>query len=80
MSGAHLRVLRVDELAVHSWDLARAIHVDESLDNELVRWLIRRLGPILDTIATSGLYAAPVPPGGADDPQKRLLHLLGRRP
>jgi uncharacterized protein (TIGR03086 family) len=80
MSGAHLRVLRVDELAVHSWDLARAICVDDSLDNELVRWLFDRLGPIQDTIAKSGLYAPPVPLEEADESfQTRLLHLLGRR-
>lgn len=81
MPGANLRVLRVDELAVHSWDLARAIGVDERLDDELVRWLLDCLGPIQDTIAQSGLYAPPVPVGQADEPfQTRLLHLLGRRP
>ncbi len=37
MPGAHLRILRVDELAVHSWDLARAIGLDERLDDDLVR-------------------------------------------
>ena len=76
MTGAELRVLRVNELTVHGWDLARALGSDDRLDEGVVLWLLQRLEPLL---AASGLYKA----GVADDltaasPQTRLLSLLGR--
>lgn len=81
MSGALLRVLRVNELTVHGWDLARAIGADEALDDQLVEWLYARLEPLRDTLARSGLYKPPELCGeGPEAAQARLLHLLGRRP
>ena len=76
MTGAELRVLRVNELTVHGWDLARAIGSKDRLDEGLVLWLLPRLEPLL---AASGLENAVA----ADDlstasPQTRLLNLLGR--
>jgi len=81
MSGAQLRVLRVSELTIHAWDLARAIGADEGLDGDLVQWLYDCLNDVWDTIARSGLYAPPEPGREEAEPlQTRLLHLLGRRP
>jgi uncharacterized protein (TIGR03086 family) len=81
MSGAQLRVLRVHELTVHAWDLARATGGDEELDGDVVRWLDERLDPIWDTLAQSGLYADPVQEvGRPDSSQSILLRRLGRRP
>jgi len=81
MTGAQLRVLRVNELTVHGWDLARAIGANEVLDDGLVKWLFDRLYPLRDTIARSGLYAPRQPSREEAEPvQARLLHLLGRRP
>jgi hypothetical protein len=76
MTAAQLRLLRVNELTVHAWDLARAIDSDDRLDERVVSWLLEGLEPLL---ATSGLYE----PGPADDlpaasPQGSLLRLLGR--
>lgn len=76
MTGAELRLLRVNELTVHGWDLACAIGSDDRLDEGVVLWLLPRLKPLL---AASGLYKI----GVADDlsaasPQTRLLNLLGR--
>jgi uncharacterized protein (TIGR03086 family) len=80
MSGRQLRLLRVDELAIHAWDLARAIDADEQLDPELMGWLYEHMQGMQPLIASSGMYKDPGPelPGG--DPQRRLLHLLGRQP
>ena len=81
MTGAQLRVLRVSELTVHSWDLARAIGVDDRLDRELAAWLYMRLQPIQGTITASGMYKPSTPPTAAStDPQEFLLRLLGRQP
>jgi uncharacterized protein (TIGR03086 family) len=79
MTAAQLRVLRVNELTVHAWDLARAIDSEDRLDERVVSWLLERLEPLLSPVATSGFYE----PGPADDlpaasPQGSLLRLLGR--
>ena len=80
MTADQLRLLRVNELTVHAWDLARAIDSDDRLDERVVSWLLERLEPLLrSTVATSGLYE----PGPADDlpaasPQGSLLRLFGR--
>jgi uncharacterized protein (TIGR03086 family) len=76
ITAAQLRLLRVNELTVHAWDLARAIDSDDRLDERVVSWLLE---PLRSTLATSGLYE----PGPADDlpaasPQGSLLRLLGR--
>ena len=76
VTGAQLRVLRVNELTVHSWDLARAIATDDRLDERVVTWLLEQLEPLRPTLGLA-------PPGHADDrraagPQASLLRLLGR--
>lgn len=79
MSGAQLRVLRVNELTVHAWDVAQAVGADDVLDEELVIWLYERLEPWRPSFGRSGLYA---PSPEAVDPaattQVRLLELVGR--
>jgi len=79
MSRAQLRVLRVNELTVHAWDLARAIRVDDQLDSNLAQWIYDHLSPLRDAIALSG-FATPVQPSEDAAPETRLLHLVGRRP
>jgi uncharacterized protein (TIGR03086 family) len=76
MTAAQLRLLRVNELTVHAWHLARAIDSDDRLDGRVVSWLLEGLEPLRSTL---GLYD----PGPADDlpaagPQGSLLRLLGR--
>jgi uncharacterized protein (TIGR03086 family) len=76
MTGAQLRLLRVNELTVHAWDLARAIGSDDRLDERVVSWLLEGLEPLHSTLGLSE-------PGPADDlpaagPQGSLLRLLGR--
>lgn len=79
MTGSELRVLRVNELTVHAWDLARAIGSDDRLDEQVVSWLLERLEPLLATVAPSAL-SEPGPPDDvpAASPQARLLRRFGR--
>lgn len=68
------------DLTVHAWDLARAIGVDEKLDEELVSGALAFIEPQIDQLAGTGLFAPPVEVVRDADGQTRLLALLGRRP
>lgn len=67
-TGAELLRMRVLDVAVHTWDLARAVGVDEILDPDLVA-LCLTFTPPLDPESTEGR-----------SPQHELLHRTGRRP
>ena len=79
-TGAQLLEMRVLDVAVHTWDLARAIGADESLDPDVVAFALA----LQDTFEAGRARGSFAPPPGETpaDPsaQARLLHLLGRRP
>ena len=76
ITAAQLRLLRVNELTVHAWDLARAIDSDGRLDERVVSWLLEGLEPLRSTV---GLYESnPADDLPAASPQGSLLRLLGR--
>jgi uncharacterized protein (TIGR03086 family) len=66
------------DLAIHAWDLARAIAQDEELDPELVEELYRACAPIQAELTASGAFGTPVEVPESADAQTRLLGLLGR--
>ena len=68
----------VTDLAIHGWDLATALHVDETIDPLTVDRLLIEWS---DRTAELGhpLFAEPLPSADSDDPQTRLLALFGRR-
>jgi uncharacterized protein (TIGR03086 family) len=79
-TGRELLSMRILDVAIHAWDLARAIGADESIDDEVVSFLLAD---------TADLDLGPRPPAfaPADEdvprnatPQDRLLHRLGRHP
>jgi uncharacterized protein (TIGR03086 family) len=79
VTGAELRLLRVNELTVHAWDLARAIGTDDRLDDQVVAWLYEQFGTLRTLFGAAGLRAAPrAEDASTDDAQHRLLRLLGR--
>lgn len=69
----------VTDLAVHGWDLARAIGADETIDPGLVAWLLPHVKEHADEIAGSGMFGKQIDVGAGADDQTRLLALLGRR-
>lgn len=79
-TGAQLLEMRVLDVAVHTWDLARAIGADESLDPDVVAFALA----LQDTFEAGRARGSFAPPPGETpaDPsaQARLLHRLGRRP
>src|SRR5436190_8946676 len=64
---------------IHSWDLARGIGADESLDVELVELVYERTLPIAEQLQETGLFAPPVPVPDDVSLQTKLLALFGRR-
>jgi uncharacterized protein (TIGR03086 family) len=88
LTGAQALAVRTTDTVIHTWDLARAIGADETLDPELVAWVEANLATIY-----AGMVETPVsaqtthrfyaPPTGDLAPdaatQDRLLHLFGRR-
>ncbi|WP_369250245.1 TIGR03086 family metal-binding protein [Streptomyces sp. R41] len=70
----------VTDLAVHAWDLSRAIGADERLPGDLLEFTVREVTPYVADLAKTGLFAAPVEPPPGADVQTKLLCLLGREP
>ena len=64
---------------IHSWDLARGIRADETLDPELVDLVYERTLPIAEHLQETGLFAPPVPVPDDAPLQTKLLALFGRR-
>lgn len=69
---------QVSDVTIHSWDLARAVHANEHLDDRLVAAVWTVFEPQQDTLAASGLFASPVPVTDDSPLQLRLLALTGR--
>ena len=64
---------------IHSWDLARAIGADETLDAELVELVYERTLPVAEQLQETGLFAPPVPVPADAPLQTKLLAIFGRR-
>jgi uncharacterized protein (TIGR03086 family) len=71
---------QVSDVAIHSWDLARATGASEELDTVLVEAVWTVFEPQATTLAASGLYAPPVPIPADAPLQARLLAVTGRDP
>ena len=79
-TGAQVLGMRVPDIAVHTWDLARAIGAGESLDPDVVAFALT-LQDTFDAARQRGAFAPPPGKTPADSSaQACLLHLAGRRP
>jgi uncharacterized protein (TIGR03086 family) len=79
-TGAQLLEMRLLDVAVHTWDLARAIGADEALDPDVVAFALT----LQDTFEAGRERGSFAPPQADTPPdcsaQARLLHLAGRQP
>jgi uncharacterized protein (TIGR03086 family) len=66
------------DLAIHSWDLARATRQDETLDPGAVALLLPWTEASADLVAGSGMFGPPIDTGPSAPDDVRLLGLLGR--
>ncbi|MEU1994131.1 TIGR03086 family metal-binding protein [Nocardia gamkensis] len=71
-------ILTVD-LFTHTWDLARAVGADETMDPDLVADLLPMVERFHPAMAASGKFAPPISVPESAEAQQRLLALLGRR-
>jgi uncharacterized protein (TIGR03086 family) len=68
------------DVLVHTWDLARATGLDETLDADEVHGLLIGMEPHDEMLRQSGHYGPRVDvPAGADE-QTKLIAFTGRRP
>jgi uncharacterized protein (TIGR03086 family) len=73
--------IRMLDLTVHSWDLARGIGADETLPEPLVQACLHQLEGMGPKVALSGMFGSGAENAGpAATAQQRMLHLSGRRP
>jgi uncharacterized protein (TIGR03086 family) len=68
------------DVLVHTWDLARATGLDETLDVEDVHRLLVAMEPMDDILRASGQYGPRVAVTPDADEQTRLIAFTGRRP
>ena len=80
VNAARLVPILSQDVLVHTWDLARAVHADDRLDPDLCSMFLARLPADPDALAASGMFAPPVTVPDGADAQMRLLARLGRDP
>jgi uncharacterized protein (TIGR03086 family) len=72
--------IRLGDLIVHTWDLARATGGDERLDADTAAIVLERLKPNDEILRSSGTFGPKVEPPAGADPVVELLCFTGRRP
>lgn len=68
------------DVLVHTWDLARATGLDETLDAEAVHRYVEGMEPADEAMRASGHYGPRVPVPDDADEQTRLIAFCGRQP
>jgi uncharacterized protein (TIGR03086 family) len=72
--------IRLGDLIVHTWDLARATGGDERLDADTAAIVLERLKPNDEILRSSGTFGPKVDPPQGADAAVELLCFTGRRP
>ena len=68
----------VGDTTIHTWDLARALGVDDQLDADLVAASLAALEPVADAMRGPGVFGQAMFIDASADAQTRLLGLVGR--
>ena len=68
------------DILVHTWDLARATGLDETLDSEEVHRMFKGMEPMDEALRQSGHFGPKVPVPDDADEQTKLLAFTGRQP
>jgi uncharacterized protein (TIGR03086 family) len=70
----------VGDVLIHTWDLARATGLDETLDADEVHRMVDGIEAMDEPMRQSGHYGPRVEVPADDDEQTRLIAFTGRRP
>jgi len=70
----------ISDLVVHTWDLARGIGADDTMDQALAEQVHDFVAPMLAQMAGSPYFAAPKTVGDNASAQDILLAASGRQP
>ncbi len=73
-------LLVTGDVLLHTWDLARAVGLDERLDEGLVEAMLAGMEPMDEVLRASGHYGPRVVVDDDTDAQTRLLAFTGRDP
>ena len=68
------------DILVHTWDLARAVGLDESLDATEVHRMFEGMEPLDEVLRQSGQFGPRVDVPADADEQTKLIAFTGRRP
>ena len=68
------------DVVIHTWDLARATGLDETLDPDEVHGMLEGMLPMDEVLRQSGHYGPKVAVPDDADEQTRLIAFTGRRP
>jgi uncharacterized protein (TIGR03086 family) len=81
LTGRRALAVRTTDSTVHTWDLARALGTDDSLDPGLTAWIDESYDDIFAGLALNPrVFAAPPPGAPRESRQDRLLTRFGRDP
>jgi uncharacterized protein (TIGR03086 family) len=69
-----------NDVLLHTWDLARATGLDETLDPDEVHRLLEGMEPMDEILRQSGHYGPRVEVPADADEQTRLIAFIGRQP
>ncbi len=78
VSGAEYAIQMFLDTLIHGWDIAVGSKQDASLDDYLVKMCMPLGQAIADDEGSRGSFKAPTAGTASDNPQTRLLALLGR--
>lgn len=73
-------MLMLGDILIHTWDLARAAGLDESLDSGLVEAMYEGLQPMDEMLRSSGHFGPKVAVAENADPVTKLIAFTGRTP
>ena len=68
------------DVVIHTWDLARATGLDETLDADIVHDMLVGMQPLDEMLRGSGHYGPKVEVPADADEQAQLIAFTGRRP
>jgi uncharacterized protein (TIGR03086 family) len=68
------------DVLVHTWDLARATGLDDTLDADAVHRMVEGMGPSDEAMRASGHFGPKVEVPDDADEQTRLIAFMGRQP